>query len=529
MNTALFLMGTVIVICVLTHKFTSHLKVPSLLFFIGLGMCFGENGIFRISFDDYALSEMICSACLIFVMFYGGFGTNIKEAKPVAVQSFLLSTLGVVLTAGMVGVFVHVALGAGWLESMLIGSVVSSTDAASVFNILRSKKLNLKDNTASLLELESGSNDPMSYMLTVVMVSLLSGQEISVGMLLLKQIAIGVLCGLVLGKVTVWLLNNLSIELEQGETILVFAVATLAYTLPGLLGGNGYLSVYLCGILMGNSYLPGKRDLVHFFDVVTGVCQMMIFFLLGLLVTPAKLPQVILPSLLIMLFMTLIARPISVLGILLPFKARLGQIGLVSWAGLRGVASIVFAIFAVMQGVSAQYNLFNLVFCIVLFSLSVQGALLPWMSKKMRMIDEKADVLKTFTDYKEVNDVSFVKISVQEDHRWCRKRLWEIALPNDLLVVLIMRGEEKITPNGDTQILPGDLLVIAAREFEDRENLTLREITVENNDRLKGRTLSEINLTQKGLIVMIERGKQTIIPNGNTRIEEGDLLVVAKF
>ena len=154
MNTALFLMGTVIVICVLTHKFTSHLKVPSLLFFIGLGMCFGENGIFRISFDDYALSEMICSACLIFVMFYGGFGTNIKEAKPVAVQSFLLSTLGVVLTAGMVGVFVHIALGAGWLESMLIGSVVSSTDAASVFNILRSKKLNLKDNTASLLELE---------------------------------------------------------------------------------------------------------------------------------------------------------------------------------------------------------------------------------------------------------------------------------------------------------------------------------------------------------------------------------------
>ena len=256
---------------------------------------------------------------------------------------------------------------------------------------------------------------------------------------------------------------------------------------------------------------------------------MMIFFLLGLLVTPAKLPQVILPSLLIMLFMTLVARPISVLGILLPFKARLGQIGLVSWAGLRGVASIVFAIFAVMQGVSAQYNLFNLVFCIVLFSLSVQGALLPWMSKKMRMIDEKADVLKTFTDYKEVNDVSFVKISVQEGHRWCRKKLWEIALPNDLLVVLIMRREEKITPNGDTQILPGDLLVIAAREFEDRENLTLREITVENNDRLKGRTLSEINLTQKGLIVMIERGKQTIIPNGNTRIEEGDLLVVAKF
>lgn len=529
MNTALFLMGIVIVICVLTHRLTGRLKVPSLLFFIGLGICFGENGIFRISFDDYALSEMVCSVCLIFVMFYGGFGTNIREAKPVAVQSFLLSTLGVVLTAGMVGAFVHIVLNASWLESMLIGSVVSSTDAASVFNILRSKKLNLKDNTASLLELESGSNDPMSYMLTVVMVSLLCGQQVSVALLLVKQVVIGILCGLILGKATVWLLNNLSIELEQGQTILVFAVAALAYSLPGFLGGNGYLSVYLCGILMGNSYLPRKHDLVHFFDVITGICQMMIFFLLGLLVTPVNLPQVILPSLLIMLFMTLIARPISVFGILFPFKAKIGQIGLVSWAGLRGVASIVFAIFAVMQGVSTQYNLFNLVFCIVLFSLSVQGALLPWMSKKMKMIDEKADVFKTFTDYREVNDVSFVKISVQEGHRWCRKKLWEIALPKDLLVVLIMRGDEKITPNGNTQILPGDLLVIAAREFEDRENLTLREITVEKNDRLRGKTLSEINLTQKGLIVMIERGKRTIIPNGNTRIEEGDLLVVAKF
>ncbi len=437
------------------HRFTERLQVPSLLIFIALGMCFGTNGIFRIPFDDYAASEMVCSVCLIFVMFYGGFGTNMKAARPVAVQSFLLSTLGVAATAGLVGTFAHYVLGLEWLEGLLIGSVVSSTDAASVFNILRSKKLNLKNNTASLLELESGSNDPMSYMLTIVVLgmmdgevipvplllfkqialglvcglllgklalwllnhlsfgleqgeTILVGEVIPVPLLLFKQIALGLVCGLLLGKLALWLLNHLSFGLEQGETILVFAIAILAFALPNELGGNGYLSVYLCGILMGNAHIQKKRNLVHFFDVVTNVAQMMIFFLLGLLVTPSQLPQVILPALLIMIFMTFIGRPAAVTAILLPFRAPLRQIGLVSWAGLRGVASIVFAIYAVLADTPMKYQIFNLVFCIVLLSLAVQGTLLPWVSRKLNMIDEKADVRRTFTDYREINDVSLV-------------------------------------------------------------------------------------------------------------------------
>ena len=525
MNTALFLMGTVIVICVLTHKFTSHLKVPSLLFFIGLGMCFGENGIFRISFDDYALSEMICSVCLIFVMFYGGFGTNIKEAKPVAVQSFLLSTLGVVLTAGMVGVFVHIALGAGWLESMLIGSVVSSTDAASVFNILRSKKLNLKDNTASLLELESGSNDPMSYMLTVVMVSLLSGQEISVGMLLLKQIAIGVLCGFVLGKVTVWLLNNLSIELEQGETILVFAVATLAYTLPGLLGGNGYLSVYLCGILMGNSYLPGKRDLVHFFDVVTGVCQMMIFFLLGLLSFPSKLPHVIVPALLIFIWLTFVARPLSVALVLTPFRSKIKQQLLVSWSGLRGAASIVFSIMA-YTATNDDLDTFHIIFMIVLFSILLQGSMLPWISRKLDMLDKTADVMKTFNDYSEEADIQFIQLTIPENHLWCGHKLKDLTLPPETLIVLIRRGEQNIIPDGETIILQNDVLVLSAITPDEVHGIKLVEKIIEKDSRYNNKLLSEISKKHNEIIIMIQRNGQVIIPNGNVRLTTGDILVI---
>ena len=256
MTHLLLLSALVILACVLCNKLSSKLGVPTLLAFILLGMFFGSDGVVKIPFDNYGLAQNICSFALIFIMFYGGFGTSMREARPVAVQSFLLSTLGVAMTAGLVGVFVHLALGLEWTQSLLIGSVVASTDAASVFNILRSKKLNLKNNTASLLELESGSNDPVSYMLTMVMIALMGGESISIPLLLFEQIAFGLLCGLLLGKISVWVLNNISIRMEQGETIFVFAVAILAYALAGQLGGNGYLSVYLCGILMGNSYLP---------------------------------------------------------------------------------------------------------------------------------------------------------------------------------------------------------------------------------------------------------------------------------
>mgnify|MGYP002711183195 CR=1 FL=1 len=341
MNQILLLTGIVIVICILSGRLIDKLGVPSLLAFILLGMCFGVDGIFKISFDDYQFSELICSVSLIFIMFYGGFGTNIKEAGPVIPRAVLLSTAGVLFTAGITGLFIHLALKLLLLESFLVASVIGSTDAASVFNILRSKNLNLKENTASLLEMESGSNDPVSYMLTVILTAVLTGQSVNVGSMLVFQILFGIGCGVFFGKVTAFILNKVEFDIAQGKTILVFATAILAYTIPSMIGGNGYLSVYLCGILLGNSYLPHKRDMVLFFDVLTGVAQMMIFFLLGLLVTPSQLPQVIIPSFVIMIFLTLVGRPVSVAALLAGFRASIGQMGLVSWAGLRGVASIV--------------------------------------------------------------------------------------------------------------------------------------------------------------------------------------------
>ena len=282
MSPPLLLMGIVILICIVLNRLIQRLAVPSLLIFIALGMVFGENGLFRIHFDDYQVANIICSVCLIFIMFYGGFGTNLKAARPVLAKSVVLSTLGVMLTAGLTGLFAHLALGLPLYESLLIGAVISSTDAASVFNILRTGHLSLKYGSASLLEVESGSNDPMSYMLTVILVSVMSGASVSVPRMLLSQVVFGVLCGVVMGKLAVLLLSRLTFSDDHGRTILVFAVAIIAYALPDLIGGNGYLSVYLCGILMGNASVSQKRYLIHFFDVVTGVCQVMIFFLLGL-------------------------------------------------------------------------------------------------------------------------------------------------------------------------------------------------------------------------------------------------------
>ena len=335
-NEAILLAGAVILICILMNRVLEKIPVPSLLIFIALGMCFGENGIFRIVFNDYASVNLICSVSLIFIMFYGGFGTNLQAAKPVLAQSVVLSTVGVAGTAGAVTLFAHFVLRLPWLESLLIGSVISSTDAASVFNILRTNKLALKYHTDSLLEVESGSNDPMSYMLTTVTLSLMAGEQISIPQMLFQQISLGVLCGLLVGKVTIWLLRQSFLDSQQNRTVLLFAVMLLAYALPAVLGGNGYLSVYLCGIFLGNAKLSQKRYLVHFFDVLTDVSQVILFFLLGLLVTPTELPEVLLPAVFLMLFLTLIARPVVVTALLLPFRACWGQIGIVSWAGLRG-------------------------------------------------------------------------------------------------------------------------------------------------------------------------------------------------
>ena len=556
----LMLVGLVIALCIFINRITDKLKVPSLLLFIGLGMVFGV--IFRVAglgnFTDYDLGNVVCSVCLVFVIFYGGFGTNFKEAKPVAGRALLLSFAGTALTAGIVGVFVRylsVLLpffpSLGWVESMLIGSVISSTDAASVFNILRSRRLNLKYGTSSLLEMESGSNDPTSYMLTVVFTAILAAQNGIAGAeamgageiagMLFSQVGFGALFGAAFGFLSIFILKRFSFNVGQGGTIFILAVALITYALPTMLGeltgvsalaGNGYLAVYICGIMIGNARIPQKRDCVRFFDALTNVAQMMIFFLLGLLATPEDLikPDVLVPALVIFVFMTLIARPAAVAGLLAPFRAKINQIGVVSWAGLRGVASIVFAVYAMTElGGILPYDLFSIVFVIVIVSIALQGSLLPIMSRKMNMLGDNDNVLRTFTDYQEESDVCFVRVRVGENHPWNGKKLREVVMPKEFLAVLIIRGDETIVPGGDTVILGGDVIVTAAPEFENRDEFGMYEEYIGKNHGWAGKTVRELSLPRGTLIVMIKRKKETVVPNGNAVVEEGDVLAMIKL
>ena len=520
--------ATVILICLLLSKVSSKLGVPTLLVFIFLGMLFGSDGIFKIQFDNYEFAEQICSLSLIFIMFYGGFGTNWKSAKKVAVKSILLSTVGVVLTAVITGAFCHFVLGFEILESMLIGAVISSTDAASVFSILRSKRLNLKYNTASLLEVESGSNDPCSYMLTALILTFMSG-DVSGGQIvymIFAQIVYGVAIGVALAFLTSFILSKAKNSISGFESILVFSMALVSYALASLVGGNGYLSTYITGIILGNKDIKGKKSLVHFFDGITGLMQILIFFLLGLLAFPSQLPAIILPALAIALFLTFVARPISVFAILTPFKCPFKQQLLVSWSGLRGAASIVFAIMAVVSPAYIKYDVFHVVFFIVLFSISLQGTLIPFIAKKLDMIDNKSDVMKTFNDYTEEVPVQFLKLLIKEKHPWVNKKIKNIRLLPSLLIALIIRDDKQIVPKGDTVILQDDVIILSGPSLDKEFEGCLTEITIESDNEWLGMTLSEIKFGSDRLVILIKRSNRVIIPSGKTRIKENDVLII---
>ena len=551
----LFLLGVVLALCIFVNRVTDRLKVPSLLLFIGLGMVFGliSRAVGIGNFTDYGLGNVVCSICLVFVIFYGGFGTNFKAARPIVPQALLLSFAGTAMTAGLIGCCVYLIFhavpflgGIGWTESMLIGSVISSTDAASVFNILRTRRLNLKYNSSSMLEMESGSNDPVSYMLTVIFVAMLSvqyglsGDQVSAGVIvgmIASQIGFGAIAGVVFGLLGILVLKRFSFNMGQGGTLFIVAIALVTYALPtmlpGVFSGNGYLAVYICGIMIGNARIPQKRDSVKVFDAITGAAQMMIFFLLGLLATPEWLvrPEVLLPAALIFVAMTFVVRPVVVGGLLAPFRAKARQIGIISWSGLRGVASIVFAIYALGNlGVSTlPYDLFSIVFVLVIISISVQGSLLPLMSRKMDMLDASENVMRTFNDYQDDSEVSFVKVVIGDNHPWANKKLRDCVMPREFLVVLIVRGDEVLVPNGETVVHPGDLLVTAAPEFENNEEFNMFEVYLGKNHEWVGKTVRELRMPHGTLIAMIKRKKQTVIPFGATRLMEQDTLVCIKL
>lgn len=458
----LILCSSVILLAIFSSKFLDALGIPALLFFMCLGMLFGTDGIFKISFADFANTKDIASLALGFIIFYGGFCTKWTTAKPIIAKAAVLSTAGVFLTAVLTSVFCHFVLELSFLESFLIGAVISSTDAASVFSILKAKNLHLKENTAPLLEIESGSNDPMSYVLVILAITLMQNQSSGfVIALFFKQMIFGILIGVLVAKISIYIYEKTSIITDENGSLFIIALVLLSYLLPFFCDGNPFLAVYFLGIILGNANILNKVPMMHFFDSITKLAQIGIFFTLGLLAFPREVPSILLTGMLIFLFLTFIARPAAVFLLLSFFKSGINQCLLVSWAGLRGGASIVFAIIAMDSGITLHYDLFHLVFLISILSVAIQGTFLPLAAKMTNMIDPHVDIKKTFNDYEEECAVKLLRITVPKNHEWVGKPIRCVEFPQKSLAVLIKRKQERIIPKNSTVIQAGDNITLS--------------------------------------------------------------------
>ena len=432
-----------------------------LLFFLCMGLFFSSGFLFNVNYSNFYQAKEISSILLGFIIFYGGFCTKWKMAKKVFWQASVLSTLGVLLTALLIGAFCFFCFKLNLLESFLIGSVIASTDAASVFSILKSKKLFLKENTAQLLELESGSNDPMSYVLVILVITLMQGLSTGfVFWLFFKQIVFGILTGVVVSKVAIYIFQKTRIIVDGNESLFLIALALSAYILPYFYDGNPYLAVYFLGIILGNANIDNKTAMMNFFDGITKLAQIGIFFFLGLLAESYKLPQLFYSVFIMFFILTVVVRPLVVFLLFYGFKSSVNQKILVSWAGLRGVASIVFAIIAMDSGVKLEYDLFHLVFLICVLSVAIQGTFLPVVSKITKMIDKNVDIKKTFNDYHEECAIKFLKLVVPVNHQWIGKKIRDIKFPDGALALVIKRGKDKVLPRESTVIKEGDKITL---------------------------------------------------------------------
>ncbi|MDD4777434.1 MAG: potassium/proton antiporter [Fermentimonas sp.] len=478
----MLLVGSVLFfISMLVGKAGSKFGVPVLLLFLIIGMVFGTDG-FGLQFENVQVAQTISSICLCIILFSGGLDTKFQEIKPIIVPGIVLATVGVLLTALLTGVFIYwlsgmmfPALGISLVTSLLLASTFSSTDSASVFGILRSKGLILKNNLRPLLELESGSNDPMAYMLTLMFMQIIQSGDnpnyLMVILMVLVQLIVGALLGFLFGKGAVRIINRIRMENVALYPILLLTLGIFIYASTYYLQGNGYLAVYIAGLVIGNSKFTHKRTSMKFMDGFAWMSQILLFLTLGLLVNPSELIDVAVPALIVSAFLILFGRPIVIFLTLAPFR----KIGFkdklyVSWVGLRGAVPIIFAILPLAAGdIPHARWIFNMVFVITIVSLLVQGTSLPAVARLLGLA-EKPTKYKQFEDF----DVEFAEeiksamteIHISEETLSYGRNLIEMPLPDKTLVVMVKRGEQYFVPTGQTELFAGDKLLVISDDEE---------------------------------------------------------------
>jgi len=473
----ILLVGSLLLfISVIAGKTSYNFGVPTLLLFLAIGMLAGSDGIVGIYFYNPQIAQFIGIVSLNFILFSGGLDTDWASVKPIYREGLILSTLGVLLTALTLGTFVWFVTDFTIYESMLLGSIVSSTDAAAVFSILRSKSLALKANLRPTLELESGSNDPMAYVLTIAFLTLVINQDqglVSVLPLFLKQMILGAIGGFGFGKLSKFVINTIRLDFEGLYPVLVIALMFITFSATGFVGGNGFLAIYICAVYLGNQELIHKKTIMKMYDGLAWLMQIVLFLTLGLLVYPSQIIPYYTIGILIALFLIFVARPVSVFISLMFFKMRIERRLYISWVGLRGAVPIVFATYPLLAGIEKANMIFNIVFFISVISVMIQGTTLSIVAKWLNVaLPEK---VKKITEIDKLI-LDFPKSSLQEfevlaNYHAVNKRIVDLNFPKSAFIIMIKRDGKYIRPGGSTALEAKDILVVLADKQEDFEKV----------------------------------------------------------
>lgn len=473
----ILLVGSILIFTsILISKTGYRFGIPTLLLFLLVGMAFGSDGL-GIQFNSASDAQFIGMMALSIILFSGGMDTRYSDIKPVLKQGILLSTVGVLVTTLLTGLFIfflsyytHANIELTLMVSLLLAATMSSTDSASVFSLLRSQRMNLKYNLRPMLELESGSNDPMAYMLTIVLIQVIgSGSNFDVTVILKDlfiQFLFGGVIGYAFGKFAVWLVNKIELSNSALYPILLLSLVFITFTLTDLVKGNGYLAVYIAGMIVGNARLAYRKETNTFMNGLTWLFQIIMFLTLGLLVNPHEMLDISVTALLIDVFMILIARPVSVFLCLLPFKGITNKARVfISWVGLRGAVPIIFATYPVIAQIPGSNQLFNIVFFITLLSLTIQGMTISKMARWLKLdLPEEKEGNEFGVELPEEIDTHLDDITLTEDMLSTGNRLADMNIPKGTLVMLIKRGNEFIIPNGQIELHAGDKLLVMSEK-----------------------------------------------------------------
>ncbi|HOA74836.1 MAG TPA: potassium/proton antiporter [Phycisphaerae bacterium] len=477
-STALLLaiFGFLIAASVLSGRTLERLGVPVVLLFLLLGILAGSEGLGGVSFDDYGFAFRVGTAALVLILLDGGLNTSVASVKESFKPAAILATFGVAGTAGLVALFARF-MGLPWTESMLLGAVVSSTDAAVVFAVLRGGGLRLHKRIATTIELESGINDPMAVILTLAVTTVVAGEQVDRTDLITGvplQLAIGLAAGVGFGYAARWLLRRVRLSTAGFYPVLIMGGAFLCYGVTTLIGGSGFLAVYAAAVVIGNSRIPLQSGLARVLDAIAWLSQITMFLMFGLLVFPSQLMSVAWVGIAIALFMAFVARPLVVTLCLLPFRYPAKEVAYVGWVGLKGAVPIILAIFPVLAGVQGAMNVFNIVFFIVVCSAIVPGATLRWVTRRLGLQapDVPSPVAALEINSTRLLNGELLSFFITEPLAVCNVPVSKIPFPPHCSAVLLVRGEELIAPRGSTVLRPGDHVYVFCRA-EDKPFIQL--------------------------------------------------------